>query len=66
MNSEYLGNQNLALQWVQDFQSSSNAIEATLYLLNSENLNDVILFGTLKVLVELFHHSWNQIISLMV
>ena len=66
MNSEYLGNQNLALQWVQDFQSSSNAIEATLYLLNSENLNDVILFGTLKVLVERFHHSWNQIISLMV
>ena len=55
------GNQNLALQWVQDFQSSSNAIEATLYLLNSENLNDVILFGTLKVLVERFHHSWNQI-----
>ena len=58
-----IGNQNLALQWVQEFQNSENAIEVTLYLLNSGSLNDAILFGALKILVERFYQSWNQIIS---
>lgn len=63
MAGERIGNQNFALQWVQEFQSSENAIEVTLYLLNSGSLNDVILFGAMKVLVERFYQSWNQIIS---
>ena len=60
---EGVENQNLALQWVQEFQNSENAIEVTLYLLNSGSLNDVILFGALKILVERFYQSWSQTIS---
>lgn len=59
-----IGDQNMAIQWLNDFGNSENTVEACLHLLQKEQSNRAILFGILKLLVQRVLLGWSQLISI--
>ncbi|KAM7456132.1 hypothetical protein BLSTO_03111 [Blastocystis sp. subtype 1] len=60
------GNQNEAIQWIQEFQNSPQAINASLYVLKTSENNGAILFGVMKLLVQRILIGWSSLISFCV
>ena len=58
-----VGNQNEAIQWIQEFQNSPQAINASLYVLKMSGNNGAILFGVMKLLVQRILIGWPSLIS---